>query len=146
METIEKAKELTSDEFWNFSLYAYAKPKVKDQLLKLQNECQGNVNFALLCLWLDTLKLKLPESNFGALEKSLFPTTKLLILYRQSRRMAKAIISDKEYQQLQDIELTIEQQQQRDLLHHLPKNELKPHDTPHNYAFYLSCLDERLPE
>ena len=144
METIEKTTEFTAQEFWSFSLYAYGKNKVKEQLLMIQNDCQGNVNLSLMCLWLDTLGFKLPVEHFDQLEKALFPTTKLLILYRQSRRMAKVLVSEKEYQQLQDIELTIEKKQQQDLIDNLPKEELKQHETPHNYAFYLSRLDERI--
>lgn len=56
---------INDKQFWQFSTEYYALPDVTANLLRWQNEHQANVNFALLCIYLETLSISLTDSQIA---------------------------------------------------------------------------------
>lgn len=107
---------LTSEAFWSFSLSHYKKHGVQQAALELQDKHHGNVNLALLLIWLDTLNIHFSLSHFTLLEHSLIQSDKLLQSYRQLRKKIKHTQTAALYQDALQFELQIEKQQQEDLI------------------------------
>lgn len=60
---------LTTDTFWHFSCDYYQNAKVQSALLLLQNHYSANVNLALLCIWLNTLNLRIESATLKLLHR-----------------------------------------------------------------------------
>lgn len=115
---------LTGEVFWSFSLHHYKKQGVQSSALSLQDQYQGNVNLALLLLWLDSLQIQCPSLHIAHLEDSLITTDGLLASYRPLRKQIKQTANLALYQQALQFELQLEKQQQVDLLDALLRIEL----------------------
>lgn len=107
---------LTSEDFWQFSLHYYTVAGVKDACLTLQNRYHGNVNFALLLIWLDQHQLSFDRQGWQQLWHSLQRCEHLLTDFRELRRKLKASVVDTLYRESLQFELHLEQQQQHDLV------------------------------
>ena len=107
---------LTGEVFWSFSLSHYKKQGVQSAALTLQDQYQGNVNLALLLLWLDSLNIQFPSLHIAHLEDSLITTDDLLASYRPLRKQIKQTADMSLYQQALQFELQLEKQQQADLI------------------------------
>ncbi len=133
----------TSADFWAFSLEYYQKPNVQSQLLHLQDHHQGNVNLALLCLWLDQQceNLTLPELH--QLQRAIQVTDYRLQRHRIHRRGLKKSIDHSNYQWALKEELLLEKIQQNELIHYLVKyHHASPCSVPNNYRGYLALLNQ----
>ena len=56
--------DISAEAFWRYSLQRYQSAKLQEQLLQLQDDFKGQVNLALMCLWLDDMKLKIKKEAF----------------------------------------------------------------------------------
>lgn len=115
---------LTCEAFWSFSLSHYKKQGVQSATLNLQDHHQGNVNLALLLLWLDSLNIQFPSLHIAHLEDSLITTDDLLASYRPLRKQIKQTADISLYQQALQFELQLEKQQQTDLIDRVLRIEL----------------------
>ncbi|PSW19212.1 TIGR02444 family protein [Photobacterium sanctipauli] len=106
----------SADAFWQFSLEHYSKTGVQAACLSLQDNYLGNVNLALLLLWLDSQNMPLPPSRLNQLQTALTRSDKLLASYRHLRKQLKPSVSKPEYEQLLGFELLLERSQQQDLI------------------------------
>ncbi|WP_261857701.1 TIGR02444 family protein [Photobacterium sanguinicancri] len=109
-------KLFNHDDFWQFSYTHYFKADVEATCLCLQTFHHGSVNLALLMLWLDEQGYLLTGEQRNQLIAGLQPTDGLLQQYRAMRRSLKPQLDQAGYQQLMDFELTVERQQQHDLV------------------------------
>ncbi|MCG7496945.1 TIGR02444 family protein [Vibrio sp. Of7-15] len=107
------------DDFWQFSLNHYRKKGVQEACLTLQDTYQGNVNLALLLIWLDEHTISITASNISTLIDALAPSQTLIQPYRALRKQAKTYLPTELYQQHLQFELTLERQQQQDLINRL---------------------------
>ncbi|RXJ73434.1 TIGR02444 family protein [Veronia nyctiphanis] len=116
-------QQATAEALWQFSLSHYSHHDVKHACLKLQDDYQGNVNLALLLVWLELSEFSLSDSDLYKLKSALSDSETLLRRYRQVRRDLKAELSHSGYQKLLNFELMLEKKQQQDLIaavNHLP--------------------------
>ncbi|MBD8513190.1 TIGR02444 family protein [Photobacterium sp. WH77] len=104
------------DQFWRFCLQHYSLGGVSQACLQLQDDFRGNVNLALLLLWLDSQQYSLSETEIRQLDKALAASDSQLKAYRQLRRALKPQLDQPGYQQMLDFELLLEQSQQQDLI------------------------------
>ena len=107
---------LTGEAFWSFSLSHYKKQGVQSAALTFQDKYQGNVNLALMLIWLDSLAIQFPTSHLNELIHSLYTTDRLLTSYRTLRKQIKQTGELPLYQQALQFELQLEKQQQTDLI------------------------------
>lgn len=107
---------LTCEAFWVFSLSHYKKQGVQSAALALQDKHKGNVNLALLLIWLDSLNIHFSFSHFPHLESSLIQSDELLKSYRPLRKKIKNTQVLTLYQDALQVELQIEKQQQSNLI------------------------------
>lgn len=135
-----EALDLSAEALWRYSLQRYQSSRLQEQLLQLQDQYSGHVNLALVCLWLDDLKLKLTQTSLTELEQSLTETHSYLVSLRTTRRLLRTHVSPEQYQQLLDIEITLEKQQQQCLVKCLSDLKLNQHAKPKNYTNYLKYL------
>ncbi len=110
---------LTSEAFWSFSLSHYNKQGVQQAALELQDKHHGNVNLALLLIWLDSLNIHFSASHFSCLEVAFRQSDELLQTYRKLRKKIKNAQDPTLYQDALRFELQIEKQQQNDLINAL---------------------------
>ncbi|MEI8609300.1 TIGR02444 family protein [Enterovibrio sp. Hal110] len=106
----------TPDGLWQFCLHHYSKQEVKHASLKLQDSFKGNVNLALLLVWLEDAGFTLSAYSLAALRQSLTHSETLLTRYRLMRRDLKPQLSRGAYQKMLNYELTLEKFQQQELL------------------------------
>nr|WP_086940684.1 TIGR02444 family protein [Thaumasiovibrio occultus] len=133
--------QLTAEQFWQFGVEHYQRQGVKYACLSLQNHYQGNINLALLLIYLDLHKAFLSEAHIQSLIAALEPSQSLLLPYREMRKELKLQLKKAGYQQLLGFELKLEQQQQADLLRVLATFHLVCNDgdaAPNNLSYY--CL------
>lgn len=135
-----EAVDLSAEALWRYSLQRYQSSRLQEQLLQLQDQYNGHINMALVCLWLDDLKLKLSQSALIQLEQSLAETHSYLMSLRTTRRLLRIHVSPEQYQQLLDIEITLEKQQQQGLVKCLSHLKLNQHARPKNFTNYLKYL------
>lgn len=114
------------DDFWQFSLHHYSKKGVQEACLTLQDTYQGNVNLALLLIWLDEQAISLSFSDINLLIDALAPSQALIQPYRALRKQVKNHLPTALYQQHLKFELTLECQQQQDLINQLNKLPVNP--------------------
>ncbi|WP_232428198.1 TIGR02444 family protein [Photobacterium marinum] len=107
---------LTPEDFWQFSLGHYAQAGVEPACLSLQNDFGGNVNLALLLHWLDCQQLSLSNQLIQNLIDTASHSDSLLRQYRTMRKNLKPQLDHDGYQQLLRFELTLEKQQQSELI------------------------------
>lgn len=113
---------IKADEFWQFSLSYYQQNKNEESLLFWQNEHDANVNLALLCIYLDELNVSLPEDKLHhlhvlakAYESKI--TQPIRNLRNDFKKLQSTMPSYTEIRQhLLQAELTVEQDQQRELV------------------------------
>lgn len=135
---------LTGEVFWSFSLSHYKKQDVQSAALTLQDLYQGNVNLALLLIWLDNLSIGFPTPHIKILEKALISTDTLLFSYRKLRKAIKQTANTSLYQDALNFELQLERQQQADLIEALLRISLKQVtaiDTPALLRHYCLSLN-----
>lgn len=133
-------ESINQEDFWRYSLSRYQFKDLQDQLLNLQNNFNGEVNLALLCLWLDSKHIQIDRYCFVFLEAVIFERSDKIKLLRNAREVLKLEISSEQYEQILNIELNLEKKQQSDLVEKL--KELKFYDSkkPENFSFYLERL------
>jgi len=118
-----------ADEFWQFSLEAYARPQVADLCLVLQDEHGFDVNILLLCLWLAQGEGRaLSQFEIGDLLGGVAALNENMVWpVRGARRWAKswlqrapdpqaAAARDMLYASLKAVELQLERQCQTELV------------------------------
>tara|TARA_B100001094_G_scaffold327491_1_gene385823 strand:- start:1636 stop:2073 length:438 start_codon:yes stop_codon:yes gene_type:complete len=132
--------DISAEAFWRYSLQRYQSAQLQEQLLHLQDDFQGQVNLALMCLWLDDMQLKIETTLFDELEHALASTSENLVPLRAARRLLKKQLNAEQYQQLLNIELEIEKQQQQSLVACLDGDKLISMKQPKNFEFYLERL------
>ncbi|WP_413112802.1 TIGR02444 family protein [Thaumasiovibrio sp. DFM-14] len=133
--------QITADQFWQFGIAHYQRNGVKHACLCLQNHYQGNINLALLLIYLDQQKVFLNEEQIQTLIIALESSQTLILPYREMRKQLKSQLKSTGYQQLLNFELKLEQQQQEDLLRTVEAFRLAQNDAdaqPGNLAYY--CL------
>lgn len=108
--------------------------------MHIQDDFKGQVNLALMCLWLDDLNLQVNSSLYQAFEAALASSSEKLTPLRAARRQLKNQLSTEQYQQLLNIELEVEKQQQRALVDCLDNDMLSTTSTPQNFQYYLERL------
>lgn len=116
---------LIGEVFWSFSLSHYNKEGVQQGVLTLQDQHHGNVNLALLLIWLDSLSIGFPTPDIKTLETALISTDTLLFSYRKLRKAIKKTANTSLYQDALNFELQLERQQQADLIEALLRIPLK---------------------
>ncbi|MDD9197381.1 TIGR02444 family protein [Aliivibrio sp. S3MY1] len=116
---------LTCEAFWSFSLSHYNQEGLQQGILTLQDKHHGNVNLALLLIWLDSLSIGFPAPHIKTLETALISTDPLLFSYRKLRKAIKQTANTSLYQDALNFELQLEQQQQADLIKALLGIQLK---------------------
>ncbi|MCW8329665.1 TIGR02444 family protein [Photobacterium sp. SDRW27] len=107
---------LNPQDFWQFSLAHYAQAGVQPACMTLQNTYQGNVNLALLLHWLDTQHIALTLPELDTLIAGLYASDVRLQQFRTMRKQLKTQLDQTGYQQLLAFELTLEQDQQHNLV------------------------------
>ncbi len=130
----------TADGLWQFCLHHYGNQEIKHACLKLQDAFKGNVNLALLLVWVESAGFTLSASSLATLRQALAPSETLLSRYRLMRRELKPQLSRGAYQKMLNYELTLEKFQQQALIaciNHLPWEE----DAPSALELYCAQLD-----
>jgi uncharacterized protein (TIGR02444 family) len=112
---ISAKHSLNASHFWDYSLEVYAKGKVQNSLIQLQDDYQLNVNVLLLMMYLDKQRIALECSQFQALKQSIAGSDAQLIEFRRKRRHAKSG-DELLYKALLEEELALEKQQQQLLI------------------------------
>ncbi len=133
--------QLTTEQFWQFGITHYQRKGVKHACLCLQNQYQGNINLALMLIYLDKQKVFLNEDQIQQLITVLESSQGLIAPYREMRRNLKLQLKSTGYQQLLNFELLLEQRQQYDLISTLAEFSLVQNDAdaqPGNLSYY--CL------
>ncbi|WP_375321618.1 TIGR02444 family protein [Aliivibrio logei] len=130
---------LTGEAFWTFSLSHYKKQGVQSAALALQDKHKGNVNLALLLIWLDSLNIQFPSLHITLLESSLNITDALLTSYRALRKKIKQTGVIELYQQALQFELQLEKQQQTDLIETVLRIELKRANQQNSLLHIYCC-------
>jgi uncharacterized protein (TIGR02444 family) len=110
-----------ADEFWAFSLDAYARPGVAAACLRLQDELGLDVNLLLLCCWLARSgRGRLSEDDLAAAEARAAPWRREIVEpLRAIRRALKAMVdaaSPSLYAEIKRLELRAEREEQRRIL------------------------------
>lgn len=127
---------LTSDGLWDYSLVHY--PKVQQLLLNLQDNYQLNVNLFLLCGYAQQQGCAIDELQLSSLLSHCQQWQQQLISpFRALIRELKSQLSSEQYQSMLAMELSLERQQQQQLVSCLPE---LPTDNPEAQANILSCL------
>lgn len=116
--------QLEEQDFWNFSLTLYAQPGVMENCLMLQDDFHLNVNMILFCCFAEQVNLMLDEIWLTTLHQAVQQSETHIAQHRQQRKQykQKASINQGEmfdqshYQLLKQQELTLEKQQQADLI------------------------------
>lgn len=127
---------------WHWCDMSYGQNKAL--CLELQDNCRVNVNLLLLAHYLDiTLDVAGPREYSVEQWQILVAAVsewddKFLTPYRRLRRLAKASLSQDEYQQMLDVELMIERKAQRIILNTI--NNLSPKGQQANLVSYLSLF------
>ncbi|SEG63620.1 TIGR02444 family protein [Vibrio hangzhouensis] len=116
MSTAHASSSLTLEHLWQFSLQYYSVREVKEACLNLQNQFHGNVNLLLLLKWLDEQRLRFQAEDWHLVQACLGRTEKLLHQYREIRRQLKHAVVDSLYREALEFELSLEKQQQSDLV------------------------------
>lgn len=109
-------QKATADGLWQFCLHHYGQQEVKHACLKLQDQCKGSVNLALLLVWLEDAGFTLSAPSLSALRHSLVQSETLISRYRLMRRELKPQLSRGAYQKMLNYELTLEKFQQQTLI------------------------------
>lgn len=138
--SIIESKGINTEDFWRYSLQRYQSSKLQDQLLSLQNDFDGEVNIALLCLWLDSKNLEIEKKSFTCLETSVVDRASKIKSLRLTRSVLKSEISSEQYQQILNIELDLEKKQQQDLVSAINGFMLTETEHSDNFSFYLNRL------
>ena len=138
--SIIESKGINTEDFWRYSLQRYQSSKLQDQLLSLQNDFDGEVNLALLCLWLDSKNLEIEKKSFTSLETSVVERASKIKSLRLTRNILKSEISSEQYQQILNIELDLEKKQQQDLVSAINNFMLTETENSDNFSFYLNRL------
>ena len=107
---------LDADRFWAWSLEHYRAPGVRNACLRLQDQHRGNVNLALLLIYLDRGGVSVSPDGLGMLIEALAPSASLIDTYRSMRRSLKDQLQPSGYRRLLNFELELERRQQQDLL------------------------------
>jgi uncharacterized protein (TIGR02444 family) len=82
--------EMSSDNFWSFSVTLYSKPGVANACLALQNDHDLDVNLVLFCIWYGQNHGELSSSQLDELlDFSLLWATHVVKPLRQARRWIK---------------------------------------------------------
>lgn len=112
-----------AEQFWTFSCAHYAEEGVAQCCLQLQDQQQLNVNCILLGIWLQQHHMLLSKSAWQQLHHAITQWQQQVIQpVRAARRASKHFTAIAENQlqplrqQLQQVELLLEQQEQRLLL------------------------------
>jgi len=110
------SSNLTFEHLWQFSLQYYGVREVKEACLNLQNHYHGNVNLLLLLKCLDEQALRFNAEDWHHVQSCLGRTEKLLHQFRDIRRQLKHSVVDSLYREALEFELSLEKQQQSDLV------------------------------
>lgn len=117
---------IDADRFWDFTVDHYRSDDVSRACMELQDRYGGNVNFALLMLYLDQVPFDLGGRNLAVLKTSLQRSDPVLTSFRELRLDLKRAVAADVYQRMLDFELGLERQQQRDLLDALRRIRSQP--------------------
>ncbi|ODA30176.1 TIGR02444 family protein [Veronia pacifica] len=109
-------QQATAEGLWQFSLAHYSHNDVKQACLKLQDDYQGNVNLALMLVWLEFSGFSFSDDSLNILRQAIADSEMLLRRYRYMRRELKSELSHANYQKLLNFELMLEKKQQQDLV------------------------------
>ncbi len=147
--------EMSSNDFWSFSVTLYSKHGVADSCLALQNEHGLDVNLMLFCIWHGKYHGELSSSQLDELlDFSLLWATNVVKPLRQARRWIKQNRDDCEIpaerlesfrERVKKLELEAEQLQQN-RLQQLAHAGSERHDdgntvaSERNLDRYLQCL------
>lgn len=101
------------DAFWDFSVRLYEEDRIRQQCLYLQDRYKLNVNLLLLCCFLESKGQTLSKAAVNILIEASTATQAKLTIMREDRKKQKGT---SHYQSLLEQELTIEKQQQADLI------------------------------
>lgn len=109
---------MDSKSFWNYSLAAYDIDRVRQIVLRLQDDYGGDVNMLLFCCWLASRGQRLDDEQLLALQRAGAQwRSQCLIPLRTIRRFAgQQDKAESLYQQLKVVELSAEQMHQQCLL------------------------------
>lgn len=107
---------LTLEYLWQFSLQYYGVREVKEACLAIQNHYHGNVNLLLALKWLDEQHCHFSVEDWHLIQGCLGRTEQLLHHFRHLRRQLKNNINDSLYREALEFELSLEKQQQSDLV------------------------------
>ncbi|MGR5306332.1 TIGR02444 family protein [Vibrio mediterranei] len=128
MTTEHVSSTLTLEHLWQFSLQYYGVREVKEACLNLQNQFHGNVNLLLLLKLLDEQSVRFQSEDWHLVQSCLGRTEQLLHQYRDIRRQLKHNVVDSLYREALEFELSLEKQQQSDLVDCINSLALIPHD------------------
>ena len=101
------------DAFWDFSVRLYEEDRIRQQCLYLQDQYKLNVNLLLLCCFLESKGQVLSNADVNVLIGASTATQAKLTIMREDRKKQKGT---SQYQHFLEQELTIEKQQQADLI------------------------------
>jgi uncharacterized protein (TIGR02444 family) len=107
---------LTLERLWQFSLQYYSVREVKEACLSLQNHFHGNVNLLLTLKFLDEQQASFHNEDWHKIQDCLGRSEQLLHQFRELRRQLKPNVPDTLYRQSLEFELSLEKQQQSDLV------------------------------
>lgn len=111
-------EEIFTQELWHACEAHYSTHEAL--CLRLQDDCQINVNLLLLASELDKRDIRLSLGQWQQLIAEVGAWDERLIgPYRRLRQLAKPSLSDDEYRQMLDVELMMERKVQKLLLHRL---------------------------
>ena len=115
---VERLLEVRPDVFWAFSVNWYERDGVMQQCLALQDQHAQNVNLLLLLAYFVQHQCGVSRHDWQTLSQAVQATDALLKAHRLLRREAKATEGSASplYHALKAQELTLEQQQQADML------------------------------
>lgn len=119
---------MTTEEYFTQELWQACEAHYsthEELCLRLQDDCQINVNLLLLSSELDKRDICLSLGQWQQLIAEVAAWDERLIgPYRRLRQLAKASLSADEYRQMLDVELMMERKVQKLLLHRL--NSIEP--------------------
>lgn len=113
---IRDIPELSPASFWHFSLKFYERQGVKDACLMLQNKYHGNVNLLLMMCWLDAHQYSFEADELKNITQTLIKHQSLLVEFRRLRKQSKSHLPTSLYQDMLQYELSLEKQQQYELV------------------------------
>ncbi|MGF1750815.1 TIGR02444 family protein [Vibrio cionasavignyae] len=109
-------EHLSLEHLWQFSLQYYGVREIKEACLTIQNHYHGNVNLLLMLKWLDEQQRHFAAEDWHLIQSCLGRTEQLLHHFRRLRRQLKNNVSDNLYREALAFELSVEKQQQSDLV------------------------------